>query len=110
MKLLLDPVPPVPLKQLTMLLVLHTKIGIGNKDPLTDRPNASTFSRSVVPAARITVSLSPADPITPPMIVLFDPVVTAHPAFRPKKLLLDPVVFEQPALSPMKLLYDPVVL
>jgi len=75
-----------------------------NGDPLIVKPVASTRSLSVLPAPSITVLHNPAVPTIEPMIVLLQPVVTAHPASQPKKLLRQLVVFEQPALKPIKVL------
>jgi hypothetical protein len=68
-----------------------------NGEPLILKPVLSTRSLSVVPAAKITVLHKPAVPATEPMIVLLQPVVTAHPELQPIKLLRLPVVLLRPA-------------
>jgi hypothetical protein len=69
----------VPLKQLTIFVVLHTTNTLlppVNGDPLILNPELSTFIRSQVPAAMITVLDSAAEPMIDPIIVLLTPVVT----------------------------------
>jgi len=111
-KKLLVPVPPVPPIQLTMLVELQTLKALAtvNGAPLILNPVASTFNRSVVPAANITVLHKPASPTTEPIMVLLQPVVTAHPELHPIKIFTDPVVLLQPAQDPAKKLLLPMLL
>jgi hypothetical protein len=83
------PVPAVPLIQLTIFLVPHTLNALAtvNGAPLILRPVESTRNLSVVPAASITVSHKPAEPVTEPMMILQPPVPTAAPAQHPAKKL-----------------------
>ena len=67
---------------------------------MTYNPVLSTLMRSHVPAPSNSVQTQAAPAIKLPIIVLFLPVVIAHPAHNPIPILLEPVLFLASALYP----------
>jgi len=93
------PVLPVPDIQLTMLVLLHTLNTLAPPTmlPLTYKPVALTHNLAHAPAEIITVLHRPAEPTILPMMVFWQPVVTAQPALQPRNMLLEAVVLSRPA-------------
>ena len=100
-KKLFEPVPPPPLKQLTMFVVLQTAKTLDppppppvNTVPLIHNPESSTRSLSHDPVAIINVEVIEEVAMTLPIIVLLAPVVIANPELHPIKILLLPHVLQ----------------
>ena len=113
-KKLLVPVPPVPDIQLTMLVVLQTLNALAppppTRVPFTYRPVALAHNLTQAPAEMITVLHKPAEPTILPMMVFWQPVTTAQPAWQPTNMLLQAVVELAPAQNPANKLWQPKVL
>lgn len=95
-----------------MLLVLQTlnTLAPPTKVPFTYKPVALAHNLAHAPAEMITVLHRPAEPTADPMMVFWQPVVTAQPALQPTNMLLEAVVLQKPALTPANKLWQPKVL
>ena len=112
-KKLLQPEPPVPEMLDEILLVaqhLNTAAAVGTMLPFTYKPVAFTHNLAQAPAEIITVLHKPAEPTAEPMMVFWQPVVTAQPAKQPRNMLFEAVVLQNPAHWPANKLSEPVVL
>jgi hypothetical protein len=89
-KKLLVPVPPVPLIQLTMLVVLQTLNALAPPPPirlpLMYKPVLLTHNLLVPPGAMTTVLVSVVVPRKVPRMMFDPPVVTQQPALQPMNM------------------------